>query len=73
MAFLDKFKGYRTVLFNGVLAVVPTLALVLEYLGTVDLAALGVTPEQVLVYSVVIKVANIALRSVTSTSVGQSE
>ena len=64
-------KGYRTVLFNGLLALVPVVLLLLEYLETLDLSALGLTPERVLLYTVVIKFANIALRTVTDTAIGK--
>ena len=64
-------KGYRTLLFNGLLALVPVVLLLLEYLETVDLSALGLTPERVLLYTIGIKFANIALRAVTDTKIGQ--
>lgn len=64
-------KGYRTLIFNGLLALVPIVLLLLEYLEQVDLSALGLTPERVLLYTILIKFANIALRSITTTAIGR--
>lgn len=68
---LSKLQGYRTIAFNGLLALVPTTLLVLEHLEQVDLTTLGVTPERVVVYTLLIKLANIGLRAITTTPVGQ--
>ena len=56
-------KGYRTVLFNIAAAVLP----VLELSGQ----DLGLTGNGLAYYTVAITVANLVLRSVTSTPVGK--
>lgn len=66
-------KGYRTVLFNAFLALVPLALLGLEHLEQIDLVSLGVTPDRVLFYTLAIKAANIFLRSITTTAVGRKE
>jgi hypothetical protein len=59
------FKGYRTVIFGASVAIFPAL---LDYLGLVDWATLGVSPAA----GAAIGAAIMALRGLTTTPLGVS-
>jgi hypothetical protein len=58
-------KGWKTVIFGALMAIVPPL---LTYVGGVDWHALGVSPG----VSAAIGAAVIALRAVTNTPIGSA-
>lgn len=62
----DRLKGYRTIAFN-VIALLPPI---LDALSMVDVHGL-LGDKGYAVYSVIVLIANIYLRSITTTPVGQ--
>ena len=58
-------KGYRTLIFNLLAAIVA----VLQATGAVDI---GLTGNAAVIYGIAVPVANMILRSITNTSMGQA-
>lgn len=58
-------KGWKTVIFGALLAVVPALT---DYLGAVDWKAIGLAPST----AALLGAAVIALRAATTTPLGKS-
>jgi len=61
MTVKNKLKGYKTILLNGALAILPVLQVV-------DVAPL-MNPKQAAAYGLVVAVSNAILRCYTTTSV----
>lgn len=68
-AIVAKLKGWKTVAFNAVAALILIVALALDAFGDIDLSIM-LDPKTVLVYTIVIKLVNIWLRTATDTAVG---
>lgn len=62
----EKFKGYRTVIANMLLATLPVVV-------TVDPASLNLSVKQLSAFTVFVAICNIYLRFKTNTAIGQKD
>lgn len=69
---LAALKGWRTVALNALTGAASVTLLVLAYLESVDLSAI-LSPRDALLAAIAINVANIVLRALTTTPVGQRD
>lgn len=71
-----RFKGYRTLIFNGVAAVgaalMAALPVIVEVLSMPELAAL-IPSEWASWYALAVALGNMWLRSITTTPVGKAD
>lgn len=67
---VEKFKGWRTVIFNVLIGAVPTVGLVLDYLGTINFAQF-LTPGKTAIAGLVIMLLGIWLRTLTTGPIGE--
>ena len=66
-----KLKGYRTILFNALAGVIPAATALVAFMAMPEVAAL-VPGEWAAAYALFLAVANMGLRKITTTPVGQA-
>lgn len=70
VALHERFRGYRTIAFNVIAGAAPLLLLVLDFAGQIDATNLF-SAKGAVAYGVFVNIANIALRYVTTSAVGE--